>query len=526
MIHLIQHPSYTKIMPNTIRPKEPYTSDLMADAEEFGYQVVVYTDSFEGEAAKFELSFDGEYQVYLEKYVDVKRPHYDDDTKSYLLDRPGAMPDCLIPITSDDVFFINRNYIVLWVSISTGTLGEVQSVLKISTKSESASCELNLKVVQLNKVPQFFGHGEFIDPTFIAKDHGVKIFSDRFFEIAKRYFKLAVEHNINEILVPLFTPEYPNYPTEGLIQMVKIKQLEGDFRFEYDFEIFDRWINTAYEAGIRRITLPVFLPDYDYPYGAKFIVEIDGEEQIIFEDETVLDHSYSVFIRRFLRDLVKHLDTFHKRIFSFHFSVAPQVWNEKTYREFRKHFYDYASKFRVTDYDVEYRYYKRGTVGSPIAHLHDVFPYSEATIVKLNGCFDISNAKDMINPFIASSSLRLRCLGVFGYRYELGRFFNLGFNAHDVNNQFPSGSLSLVYPEGDQVYPSIRLKQLKYAVQDYRLLESLHYRYSPNRMNGLIEQYVLKQDRYLDDPVRYQKFRAEIFALMENLIKYCNHIFI
>lgn len=519
MIHLIQHPSYSKITPDTIRPEIPYTSDYVSQGEELGYQVVVYTDNAQGIPAKFELSFDGDYQVYLEKYVNVSLPHYKDDPKKgYLIDQPDVLPDCLIPITPNDVFFINCNYIVLWVSVSTENIGKTKSSLKISTKDESASCELDLNVVQIVKKPQFFGHCEYIDPHFIAKDHGVALFSDLFWKILRQYLKLAADHGVNEILVPLFTPQYPNYPSEKLIQLVSIKKVGEDY--ECNFDLLDRWIKTAIDVGISRFTFPVFLPDFDHPLGAQFIVQVDGEEQIIYENETILSKPYSFFIRRFLRSLIKHLEKYRSYIFSFHFSSSPQVWNERAYQAFRKHFYDYVRKYRITDYDVEVRFFKKGLVGSPLVHLHDVFQYFEEPTAILNGCFDISDPRDPINPFIASSSVRLRCLGAFGYRYELARFFHLGFNASASNDRYPAGSLSLVYPGENEAYPSIRLKQLKYAIQDNRLLDTLHSRYSPNRMNGLIDRYLFKNDRYMDDPIRFQKFRMEIYELLENINKY------
>ena len=519
MIHLIQHSSYNKITPDTIQPEAPYTFDYLSQREELGYQVVVYTDNALGVPAKFELEFDGEYQVYLEKYVDVQHPHFEGDPKSgYLIEKPDALPDCLIPITPDDVFFINCNYIVLWVSISTENVGETKSTLTISTKEESASCTLDLNVVQISKKPQFFGHCQYINPIFLAKDHGVALFGDMFWNILHRYFKLAADHGVNEILVPLFTPQYPNYPSDKLIQLVSIKKKGEDY--ECNFDLLDRWLKTALDVGLTRFTFPLFLPDFDHPFGAQFIVEIDGEEQLFNKDETILSKDYKFFTRIFLKKLLRHLEKYRPHIFSFHFSCSPQVWNEKIYLEFRAIFCDYVRKYRISDYDVEYRFYKRGNVGSAIVHLHDLSGYSEGESTFLNGCFDISNPYDPINPSIASSSVRLRCLGAFGYRYELARFFHIGFNAPELNDQYPTGSLSLVYPGESEAYPSIRLKQLKYAIQDNRLLDTLHARYSPKRMNGMIDRYLLKNDRYMDDPIRYQKFRSEIYELLENINKY------
>lgn len=520
MIHLIQHPSYTKITPDLIQPKVPYTCDYASPKEELGYQVVVYTDNPQGSPAKFELSFDGDYQVYLEKYVDVNFPHFRNDPKNgYIADQRDLLPDCLIPISSNDVFFINCNYIVLWVSITPDQEGTFKSVLRVSTENESASCELDLNVIKIYQKKQYFEHGEYIDPFSIVDDHGVAMFGDAFWKVLHNYYKLAANHGIKEILVPLYTPQYANYPRQKIIQLMKIKR-NGNF-YKFNFDLLDRWIQIATEAGIRNFTFPIILPDFDHPNGAPFIVEIDGEERIINETETVQSQEYTMFIRQFLKHLMDYLQKFlDGRRFAFHFSASPQVWNENLYCDLRSHFYDYVKKYRISDYDVELRFFKRELVGSPITHLHDVYEYSVMPAIYLNGCFDVSNPKDPINPLIASSSVRLRCLGAFGFRYDLCRFFHMGFNYTDSDNQYPDGSLSLVYPGEMDAYPSIRLKQLKYAFQDNRLMDTITSRYSPKRINGLIDRYLFNQDRYMDDPERYHKFRMEIYQLLENINKY------
>jgi hypothetical protein len=210
--------------------------------------------------------------------------------------------------------------------------------------------------------------------------------------------------------------------------------------------------------------------------------------------------------------------------------------NLETFVNYREHFYDCIPKYGVYDYDVQYCFYKKGRVGMPIIYFHDLYGYADDELALKTACFDVGDDRDLINPLIATNPLRLRLLGAYSYRYEIIGLFHMGFNYSapifnhsganmmcdtDYNHRYPSGSLSLVYPGEKLPYPSIRLKQMKYAIQDYMAIDVLHERYSPTRMNGLVDKILkLGLERFEEDGAKFMKFRHEIYQLIENVIKY------
>ncbi len=534
MIHLIQHSSLDKITKETIFPKIPYEKDYALRGEELGFQVVVYTDSDRCEPAKIKIEGRGICSVYLVKDVPVTWPHYAADSKEYLLDQPGLLPDCLVPLTHNDKINISNSYVTLWVTIEPSVAGDQLVTTTISTETESASCDLSLHVVDATLSKQYYSICQYIDPHAIARDHHIPMFTDVYWRILKNYFRFLLRYGINDIVVPLFTPEYAGYPSEERIQLVDIEVLRNNYSFRFD--LMDSWIHLAKECGIENFTFPVFLPSYETLSGARFIAKKEGKTIELLEGEGVHSNYYTSFIRKLLMELVKRLEE-HKiqgRI-TLYFSASPKIHNEEDYYKFRTHFYDRIKKYRVADYDVEYDFYALDRVGVPYAHLHDIRGYIDKPDATVYGCFDIENPKDIINPLIASPSLRLRALGAFSYRYDVVGFHQMGFNYSapplkeaqmnpyintDYNHRYPSGSLSMVYPGAEEPYPSIRLKQLKYAMQDYRLLDKLQLCCSPNKLNGLIDQYLkITPESFVEKPERFQTFRAKLYELAEKLTK-------
>lgn len=533
MIHLIQHSSLYKITPDTLFPKTPYEKDFALRGEELGFQVVIYTDSDCVEPAKIKVDGQGICSVYMVKDVPVAWPHYSNDKKKYLIDQPGSLPDCLVPLAHNESFNISSGYVVLWITVEPFSAGDHKVTTTVSTDNESASCELSLHVVDAMFMKQYFSVCQYIDPHSIARDHNVPMFSDVYWRILKNYFKFALRYGIDDIVVPLFTPEYAGYPTDERIQLVNIDVLHNGYSFRFD--LMDSWIYLAAECGFKNFTFPVFLPSFETMRGARFTANREGRSIELLEGEGVDSNYYTSFIRKLLFELVKRLEE-HKiqgRI-TLYFSSSPKVKDEKAYYEFRAHFYDRIKKYRVADYDVEYDFYALDRVGIPFVHLHDVEGYSGHSDAIVHGCFDITNSKDIINPLIASPSMRLRSLGAYCYRYDVVGFHQMGFSYSspprsaitspylntDYDHRYPSGSLSMVYPGNEEPYPSIRLKQMKYALQDYRLLDTLQQCCTLKMLNGLIDRYMkFTPDGCAEDPERFMIFRSKLYELAERLTK-------
>ena len=56
---------------------------------------------------------------------------------------------------------------------------------------------------------------------------------------------------------------------------------------------------------------------------------------------------------------------------------------------------------------------------------------------------------------------------------------------------------------------------MKYALQDLNILNTVLVRYSPNRVNSMIDKILkLKPNSFIDDPQRFQKLRMELYELL------------
>lgn len=539
MIHLMQHPSYIKLTrDNILSQTTPYNSERVLMGEELGYQIVIYSDHPRSIPATFRISTLTLCETYIVKDVPVNWAHYSDDTKKdYLIDGTGSVPDCLVPIRSGDTIHISDQYLVLWVSAIPTRVGDQSIRFIVETETETESCEFTLRVLDEMIPKQYINYCEYIDPHSIARDYNVPMFCDVYWRRLQEHCQLAAKNGINDILVPLFTPQYDCYPDEEPVQLVDI-HLVGKSGYRFEFGLMDSWLIKARKGGIKRFTFPVFLPSYNNMLGARFMaIDQNGKKVPLFENEGFDSNYYTSFLRKLLREIVAHLRDYEEYAnISVHFSAAPQFKDEEAYCKHRGHFYDCIKKYRVADYDVEYPFFKLDHVAAPIIHLHDMTPYLKDDMVRKSGCMDITSAKDVINPLIASSALRLRLLGSLFFRYQVINFFHMGFNYSpplharteanlafdtDYNNRYPSGTLSLTYPSHQGPYPSVRLKQLKYAIQDYLIYKSTFARYSPDKIEGLIDKYLkLNFEEFEVDPARFRTLREKTYDMIENVIMY------
>ncbi len=524
MIHLIQHSSLDKITANTLNTETPYTSDCIMMGEEFGYQIVVYRD--DAKSAPCSITFEGMFvDPYVVKQVAVTWPHYESDPKEgYLLDQPGLLPDCLVPLKRGETINISEKFSVIWVSVTPPLSGDFHIRSTFTCGEESATAELDLRVLKAPLAKQFFGHCQYIDPISIAMDHNIPMYSDVHWDLLAKYFTVARKNGINELLTPIFTPEYPGYPRKESVQLVRINVSGKDYTFDYG--LLDSWIVIAKRCGFDSFVFPPILPSFENPRGARFLAKKDGEQVVLFEGEEITSNYYAVFLRKFLFNLVKHLDELKIRgQITFQFSVSPQVKDEELYRTLRAHLYDRVRKHRIADYDVRYDFYKTDNVSIPIIRFTDMEEYLDDPFARISGCFDVESTQDPINPLIASSSVNLRALGPLCYRYDIVNFFHMGFNYaadmrmdFDYDNRYPSGSLALVYAGGNEVYPSVRLKQMLYAMQDYRIFGALQQKYSVNRLKTMIDKDLkLTLKKCSCSAQKYQALRAKLYELAERL---------
>ncbi|MBQ7090269.1 MAG: DUF4091 domain-containing protein, partial [Clostridia bacterium] len=480
------------------------------------------------------------YELYMVNNVSVTWPHYETDQKDgYLCDNQELVPDCLIPIAANDPLWINKNYTVLWITIRAPFPGDFEIRLNFKGEenpfvgaAEEATTIFSAHVLPSTFKMSLFPNTVYIDPIALADYYHLPMFCDKHWNIIGEYMKMAAKNGITGIIAPAFTPIYDEYPRDDRrLDLVEISYEQRHYTFHY--ERFDSWVGLAKKCGIKKFTIPPIFPTLEGPQRTRFFAKKDRHIVELFPDEELPYPHYMAFLRKYLRGLTQHLKDMHWiQDFTFQFTTVPLFAHEKLYRLFRPSMRDVVRNCPMQDYQVTYGFYMTDMVSDPVVTLHEMSDYMINLEDSVTGCFDIISDKDIINQLIATPSVRLRALGLLGYKLDLGGFFNLGYNyfpagsngettspfmVTDYGGRYPSGSLSLVYPGLEQPYPSIRLKQMFYALQDMSVLRKLEGQMSRNRLLTMIERdFPVDLDKCSLKTERFWKLRNKIYEFYEH----------
>jgi hypothetical protein len=522
MIHVIQQSCLEKILPTARTFKEPYDSASVLVGEEFGYQIVLYSDSEQSERVTFKKKIPLFCKLYLVQSVPVNWPHYKNDSKKdYVVNEPALVPDALIPIDDQKVLLVNQNPTVLWVSVDADFPGDFDLSFVFSTASVERKTKFNLHVLPNKILKSYFTHVEYIDPHSIASAYRVPLYSDVFWDLLYEHFKIAAEYGVDTLVTPLFPAVYNAYFPLKPVQLVRIKKLNSrDFEFNYD--LFDSWYCLAKKAGIKNITIPPIFPSFK----TLKCLDIEVTEQYrdfkLFEGVDMNAPEYITFMRKYLRRFFKHLKEieFDGNI-EVQISCDPHVEDFELYRQCRMGIFDVIQRHKVADAIVPHSFYALDYASSPTILLREFKDYCHQFVGTMNICFDLHSSADISNLLTALSAVRLRGLGALIARYNIVGMFNLGFNCNyapvgdglfetDCENYLPTGSCALVYAGSHGPIPSVRLKLLKYAIQDscaYEVFENLTngdvfsamqdkaLHITPESMELTAEQYLAYRER-------------------------------
>lgn len=499
-------------MPDARRAKARLSSAETLIGEDFAYQLLLFSDDNRSKTVSFEIEADVSVSVYLVRQTAVLWPHYSCDTApNYLLDTPGLLPDCLIPIGENTPLTVSECPVVLWLETCAAYAGDHSVLVRFHCGEECCESLFRFHTIDQALPKQWYSFTAALDPIRITKAHGAPLFCSTYWDILDRYFALAAEHGVTEIVMPLF----PMKQADSAAQLIKVRQVK-DGMFDFDYDLFDTWILCARQRNIIRFTVAPFFPSlktlrcpaiqvyrYDRPYP-------------LFDDSiNILSPEYSTFLRKFLRNFIKHL----KEIdlidgVSFQLAGEGSVETAEVYRQCRDTIRDLLGRFRIVDVYTDPQFYFSGMAASSAVSLGAIAPIAAEKPNGLRTCFDIHSTGDIVNQLIAAPAVRLRALGILCYRYDIVGFLSREFMLN-TGNAYPTGSDYLVYSEPDGPFPSIRLKLLWFALQDLRVLELLEQYTSRERVLSLIERkFPVTFDHYPADSKDLLSFRREVTRLL------------
>jgi hypothetical protein len=324
--------------------------------------------------------------------------------------------------------------------------------------------------------------------------------------IFESYLKNAVNHGVNMILTPVFTPpldtavggERPTF------QLVGIEKKMGEYFF--DFTNFRKYVEICLKNGVEAFEISHFFTQWGATSAPKIVATVNGKEKRIFGWETKASgKAYKDFLNAFAKEFTKEVVALGiKDRCWLHVSDEPNEKQIPGYRKAAKILHDAFPDFNNLDALSEIEFFKKGLVKTPVCceDKADIFREHVDHFWTYYCCCQVDNF--LPNRMFSQPSQRNRVLGILLYKYDAEGFLHWGHNfwysqyskyeinpykVTDAGNAFPSGDAFVVYPgKNGEPLNSLRHKVFYDGFQDLRALRLLEKLTSREEVLKLIEQ--------------------------------------
>ncbi len=468
--------------------------------------------------------------------------NFDDN---YLSESAGLFPDPLCELSGNSVKAMPFQWRSLWVTVAVPSQCLAgRHGIKISLKSSElepdccieASETFSLDILPVEMPRQKLIHTEWFHTDCIATHYNVEVWSEKHWELVEKYVKNAVDHGINMILTPVFTPPLDTQvggerPTVQLVDVLK----KGN-SYSFGFSRLKRWIEMLKRCGAEYFEISHLFTQWGANHAPKIIAEVDGVMKQIFGwDTDAHGEEYKLFLSKFLPELTACLEDANiseKSIF--HVSDEPAKDHMESYRRAVETISPYLEGYTVIDALSKVEFYDSGLVKKPVPANNHIEPFMDRNIEGLWTYYCCSQWDKVPNRFFAMPSARNRIMGALLYKYDLSGFLHWGFNfwysqysinkidpfkVTDADKAFPSGDAFLVYPGEDGPVDSIRHEVMREALQDLRALRLLEEKIGRDKVCAILEKglgYELKMDKYPQDAEWLLNMRENINFALKN----------
>lgn len=462
-------------------------------------------------------------KAYIVKEVPVGTACNEKADDFFLRKTSGQYPDYLQPLDSEIKLNGGRWY-SLWCEVMPdgSCIGENTVTVDIKENNETlARGEIEIEVIDTELPKQELIFTNWYHSDCICNYYGIEPFSDEYWRINRNFIKTAVEHGMNCILTPIFTPPLDTWVggERRTVQLVKVHRRGG--KYSFDFRNLKKWIAMCRECGIEYFEMSHFFTQWGAKHAPK-IVALDrkGRQKKIFGWATrTSSRDYDDFLRQFAAAFIKVAESEGIKDKCFiHVSDEPNEKHLATYRKRSKLISEIFPGFKVIDALSEFEYYKCGAVKNPIP-CEDSINNFVGNVPELWTYYCCGpDHSYMPNRFMAMPSLRNRVLGMIMYKYDVKGFLQWGYNFYntqdstkaidpfkvtDAGGGFPSGDSFVVYPgENGETLASLRLKVFYDGFQDMTALKLLESKIGREKVLELI-------DKDLSKPLTFSEYPHE-----------------
>ena len=510
--------SLSKIMPQIGPQCEEYLHAMALKGECFSFQIAYKTDAL-GSLITIENASDlRDYTqirgVELEP-VEKMPPMMDEDVVG---NTPGLYPDILedLPL-ANKIPAVYNQWRSFWITVRIPKDLPAQtyhfkfqflaSEYNGTEEHRFETKTLTLQVINATLPAQTTKVTHWFHADCIAEYYHIPVFSEQHWKYIAGFMKNAVEHGMNMILTPLFTPPLDTAvgSERPTTQLVKISQKDGVF--DFDFTQLTRWIDLARENGIRYFEFCHLFTQWGATCTPKIMVEVNGKLEKMFGWDVAADsQKYQDFLGSFLSSLKKYIERNQLQDWVyFHCSDEPCKEHLESYTFAANFMKKHLAGYKILDALSDVEFYKRGLVSIPVPPERTFNDFLEVDVPERWIYYCCGPITEYSNRFIYMTSSRNRALGLLLYKYQVEGFLHWGFNYYysqysrfaidpyrtaSSYGAFPSGDPFLVYPGQDgRVVDSIRHEIFHDALQDQRALQLLETKMPRTEIESMLNQF-------------------------------------
>jgi len=232
----------------------------------------------------------------------------------HLRTTPGLYPDLLTPLREDRRLMLCENLESLYFELDgKGEIPAGEYTVTVTLNDEATGEAVDTASVLLTVIDAELPAQEIIVTQWLHCDclqtyYHTESFDRCHWEIIEKFIKTAVEHGINMMLTPVFTPPLDTYiggqrPTT---QLVDVTVENGQYRFGFDK--LARWVDLCDRLGVKYFEISHFFTQWGAGHAPKVMATVDGTYQQLFGWETdATGPEYIRFLRVFIPQLLSFM---------------------------------------------------------------------------------------------------------------------------------------------------------------------------------------------------------------------------
>ncbi|WP_274365122.1 DUF4091 domain-containing protein [Paenibacillus thermotolerans] len=518
--------SLSKVFADAELRDAPFSEASALANEVFSFQVAYRSERrLEAVRARVEGDFGGRVTVRAVGLAPSNLPIQHHDHDGYILrSKAGLFPDPLYELGGEPFRVYPEQWRSLWVTvrlqedIAPGP-HDIGIVLETTDGTELGRETFRLHVIPASLPKQRLVHTQWFHVDCLSHYYNVEVWSEEHWQLIEAFVRTAVNHGINMILTPLFTPPLDTQVGgERLtVQLIDVEKSGDTYRF--GFERLKRWVELCDRCGVEYFEMSHLFTQWGAKHAPKIIAAVNGESKRIFGWETDAGGAeYSGFLHQFLPQLADWIreSGLAKRVY-FHISDEPSLDQLESYETASRIVGAHLSDFPVIDALSNYEFYEKGLVKVPIPANDHIEPFLAGGVSPLWTYYCCAQTQKVSNRFFSFPSARNRILGLQLYKFDIAGFLHWGYNFYnsqysirplnpfaetDAGGAFASGDAFLVYPGADGPIDSIRSEVLYEALQDLRALQLLEELAGKERAIAVLEQG-------LERPITFSEYPRE-----------------